>query len=216
MEFAQEVDEKNSSLGSIVIARRKVGSLYTRYGYTGFGVFPQIRIDETYGQMFKLPSHSSDWEKISLAYQNTYRNIPGSIYRSSDYWKHIRNEVSRERFCIKSVESDKNLGYFIFSEEQCSEIAATNPVLFPELLQAAIEYGIKCFKIGANHPIFPLIISLGGKYTIRPEREEGHMLKPYFGGEFLLKEIDEHMTRIQSTEQDEEKYAIDINILNEW
>lgn len=32
IEFAEEIDEKNSSLGSILIARKKAGKLYSKYG----------------------------------------------------------------------------------------------------------------------------------------------------------------------------------------
>jgi len=216
MKFAQEVDERNLSLGSIVIARKKVGNLYSRYGYIGFGAFPQISIKEAHAQMLHSPSNSLSWEKISIAYQNTYQGIPGSIYRSSEYWNHIRNEVNNGRYTLVTFESEGDLGYFIFTEEQCCEIASTSRAIYHDLLQASLGIGLRIFKIGANHPFFPLIISVGGVYTVRPEREEGHMLKPYFGGEFLCKEIEDHMERILCAEHDEEKYSIDINLLNEW
>jgi predicted acetyltransferase len=216
MEFAQVVDEKNSSLASIVIARKRVGNLYSRFGYFGFGVFPHISIKGALTRELHIPSDAIVWEKVYIAYQSTYKNIPGSIYRSSEHWNHIRNEINRDKYGLVTIESGKELAYLIFFEEQCYEIASTSGALYSDLLQEALRHGIRKFRIGANHPFFPVIFSAGGEYVVRPEREEGHMLKPYFGGEFFGKEIKDHMTRILSAELDEEKFSIDINLLNEW
>ena len=216
MEFVQEVDEKNSSLGSIVIARKRVGNLYSRFGYIGFGAFPYIKIEGALIQELHISSNSIGWEKVCLAYQSTYRNIPGSINRSSEHWNHIRNEINKGRYGVVTIESGKELAYLIYFEEQCYEIASTSGALYSDLLQESLRHGIRNFRIGANHPFFPVIFSAGGEYVVRPEREEGHMLKPYSGGEFLSKVVEDYMARILYAERNEEKYSIDINLLNEW
>jgi hypothetical protein len=216
MEIAQEVDERNQSLASIVIARRRVGNLYSRYGYLGFGVFPQIVFETSRVQELQINSLSVDWGKITNAYEKTYRDIPGSVLRSKAYWRYVRNEVENGIYSLGTFQSGKDFGYVLYSKGICLEIASTNGALFPELLRVSLDHGIVNFKIGSNHPFFGLAISEGGVYTVRPEREEGHMLKPYLGGEFLRKEIDLHMERIFGSKCNAEKYSIDINLLNEW
>ena len=216
MEFAQEVDEKNSSLASIVIARRKVGNLYSKYGYFGFGVFPSIVVEKTNEREFHTQSSNPDWELIAIAYENTYRKIPGGIYRSKDYWGYLRNEVIKGRISIGVIHSGNDLGYFIFSNEECFEIATTTNALLSDLMIQSIDQGIRKFRIGSNHPSFPLIVSAGGEYSIRPEWEEGHMMKPYSGAKFLSDQIESYMKKIQQSKYDEEKFSIDINLLNEW
>jgi len=216
MELAQDVDERNLSLGSIVIARRRVSNLYSRYGYLGFGVFPQVAIEKFQERVLETPSTLVDWNKISIAYQKTYQNIPGSVYRSKDYWNYIKNEVDKGRYGLGYIQSGNDLGYFIYLKGDCVEIASTSTALFPDLLQISFGHGLQRFKIGSNHPVFPVMVSAGGGYMVRPEREEGHMLKPYLGGEFLCREIDLHMERTLRAKDDGEKYSIDINLLNEW
>jgi GNAT superfamily N-acetyltransferase len=216
IEFAQDVDESNLSLGSIVIARRRVGNLYSKYGYRGFGVFPQVLFENFQERVLETTSTLVDWNKISIAYQKTYQDIPGSIYRSKDYWIYIKNEVNKGRFGLGYIQSVNDLGYFIYSNGDCVEIASTSTSLFPDLLQISLGQGMRRFKIGSNHPVFPVMVSAGGMYIVRPEREEGHMIKSYLGGEFLSREIDRHIERTVRAKDDEEKYSIDINLINEW
>lgn len=216
MEFAQDVDERNLSLGSIVIARRKVSNLYSRYGYLGFGVFPQVLIEDNHAKEFYVRNTSVDWKKISVAYQETYQDIPGSVYRKKKYWNYIKNEVDKGRYGLGCIQSGKDLAYIVYLGSECIEIASTNSALFPDLFQISLSHGVRSFKIGSNHPFFTVIVSAGGRYTVRPEPKEGHMLKPYLGGEIFRKEIDFHMGRSLGATHDEEKYSIDINVLNEW
>jgi predicted acetyltransferase len=216
IEFAEEIDEKNSSLASIVIARKKVGKLYSKYGYIGFGVFPNIVFEKYHGEELLSASTSVDWEILSTAYEKTYQNIPGGIYRSNEYWNYLKMEVESGRYSLGTIRSHGELGYFLFSREECFEIASTSKALYSELIKLSLGQGIRKFKIGSNHPSFKALIVEGGVYSVRPEREEGHMLKPYKGGEFLRDEVEIHMSRTLRTNCDNEKFSIDINSPNEW
>jgi len=216
IEFAEEIDEKNSSLASIVIARKKVGKLYSKYGYIGFGVFPNIVFEKYHGEELLSASNSVDWEIVSVAYEKTYQNIPGGIYRSNEYWSYLKMELENGRYSLGTIRLREELGYFLFSKEECFEIASTSNALYSELIKLSLDQGVRKFKIGANHPAYQALIAEGGVYSVRPEREEGHMLKPYKGGEFLRDEIETHMSRTLRTNYDDEKFSIDINLPNEW
>jgi predicted acetyltransferase len=216
IEFAEEIDEKNSSLASIVIARKKVGKLYSKYGYIGFGVFPNIVFEKHHGEELLLASTSVDWEIVSAAYEKTYQNILGGIYRSSEYWNYLKMEVENGRYSLGTIRLREELGYFLFSKEECFEIASTSDALYSELIKLSLDQGVQKFKIGSNHPSYQALMVEGGVYSVRPEREEGHMLKPYKGGEFLRDEIEMHMSRTLRTNYDHEKFSIDISLPNEW
>jgi len=216
IEFAEEIDEKNSSLASIVIARKKVGKLYSKYGYIGFGVFPNIVFEKYHGEELLSASTSVDWEIVSVAYEKTYQNIPGGIYRSNEYWNYLKMELDNGRYSLATIRLREELGYFLFSKEECFEIASTSDALYSELIKLSLDQGVRKFKIGANHPSYQALMAEGGVYSVRPEREEGHMLKPYKGGEFLRDEIEMHMSRTLRTNYDDEKFSIDINLPNEW
>lgn len=216
IEFAEEVDEKNSSLGSIVIARKKVGKLYSKYGYIGFGVFPNVVFEKPDGEKFLAPKKSADWEFLFTAYEKTYQNIPGGILRSKEYWNYLKMEVENGSYSLGTIRSRGELGYFLSLNEECFEIASTSPLLYAELIKMSLGQGVRKFKIASNHPSFKALIVEGGVYSVRPEPEEGHMLKPYQGGEFLRDEIQMYMSRTIRTNYDDEKFSIDINLLNEW
>jgi predicted acetyltransferase len=216
IEFAKEVDEKNESLASIVIARKKVGNLYSKYGYIGFGVFPNITIEKHHGEELLSASASVDWEIVSVAYEKTYQNILGGIYRSNEYWNYLKLEVESGRYSLGTIRLREELGYFLFSNDECFEIASTSNALYSELIELSGHLGVRKFRIGSNHPSYQVLKVEGGVYSVRPEREEGHMLKPYKGGEFLRAEIEMHMSRTLQTNNDEEKFSIDISLPNEW
>lgn len=216
IKFAEEIDENNRSLGSIVIARKKVGNLYSKYGYIGFGVFPNVVFEKSDGERFLEPKRSADWGFIFTAYEKTYQNIPGSILRSKEYWNYLKMEVENGSYSLGTIRSREELGYFLFLREECFEIASTSPFLYPELIKMSLSKGIRKFNVASNHPSFKALIQEGGVYSVRPEPEEGHMFKPYRGGEFLRDEIQTHMSRSIRTNNDYEKFSIDINFMNQW
>ena len=216
IEFTEDVDVENKSLASIVIARKKVGNLYSKYGYIGFGVFPSIVFQKPNREELFSPTISVDWQILSTAYEKTYQNIPGAILRSKEYWDYLKMEVENGRYSLGTIRSRRELGYVLFSKEECFEIASTSQALYAELIKISLSQGIRKFKVGSNHPSFQALIAEGGAYSVRPEREEGHMLKPYKGGEFLQNEVEMHMLRTLRTNKDDEKFSIDINLPNEW
>ena len=216
IEFAEDVDVENKSLASIVIARKKVSNLYSKYGYIGFGVFPSIVFQKRNREELFSPTISVDWQILSTAYEKTYQNIPGGIYRSNEYWNHLKMELDNGRYSLGTIRLREELGYFLFLKEECFEIASTSDALYSELIKLSLDQGVRKFKIGANHPAYQALMAEGGVYSVRPEREEGHMLKPYKGGEFLRDEVEIHMSRTLRTNCDNEKFSIDINSPNEW
>ena len=216
IDFAKEVDEVNSSLASIVIARRKVGDLYAKFGYTGFGVFPNVNFDRRQVTEPVALDTSQEWELMASAYINSYQNLPGSIYRSVKYWNYLDSEISKGRYDLGVIKVGNELGYFIYLNGECFELAATNLALFPDLVAKSLSRGVHTFKIGSNHPAFESIQSAGGVYSVRPEPREGHMLKPYAGGEFLSDYLEINARKFKSELSIKEMFSIDINLLNQW
>jgi len=216
IDFAKEVDEVNSSLASIVIARRKVGDLYTKFGYTGFGIFPNVGFERRQITESVALDTFQEWELIASAYSNSYQNVPGSIYRSVKYWNYLDSEISKGRYDLGVIKVGNELGYFIYLKGECFELAATHPALFPDLVAKSLSRGVHSFKIGSNHPAFELIQSAGGVYSVRPEPREGHMLKPYAGGEFLSDYLEINTRKFESGLSKKKRFSIDINLLNQW
>jgi len=215
IDLAKEVDEANSSLASIVIARRKVGDLYTKFGYTGFGVFPEVSFKKRQITESAAPSTSQEWELIASAYINSYQNLPGSIYRSVKYWNYLESEITKGRYDLGVIKIGNELGYCIYKNGECFEVAATNLALFPDLVAKSLSR-VHTFKIGSNHPAFESILSAGGLYSVRPELREGHMLRPYDGGQFLSDYLEINTRKFRRELSIKERFSIDINLLNQW
>jgi len=216
IDLAKEVDETNSSLASIVIARRKVGDLYTKFGYTGFGVFPKVSFEKRQITEVVVPDTSHEWELIASAYINSYQNLPGSTYRSAKFWNFLDSEIRIGKYDFGVIKVGNELGYIIYSNGECFELAATNLALFRDLVAKSLSIGIHTFKIGSNHPAFESVLSAGGLYSVRPELREGHMLKPYAGGEFVGDYLEANTRKFERKLSIKERFSIDISLLNEW
>ncbi len=92
----------------------------------------------------------------------------------------------------------------------------TTGAIVRKLIESALSQGVRNFKVASNHPHFLKIILAGEEYTLRPERDEGHVLKLYTWGESLRDAIEDRMSKPLTAIHDEDKYSIDINLLNEW
>jgi len=215
MEEAKDADMNNSSLGSIVIARRKVGNLYSKFGYIGFGIFPKVVVDNIHASQSLTMSIPIDLEMIAKAYEYTHQGLPGSIYRTKEYWKYLEYEILKSRYSFDSIRAGNEYGYIIYSKGECFEIASSKPALYPSLIEKSLSLGVNTFKIGSNHPAFRTLITSGGEYSIRPEATEGHLLRPYKEGGFLGDYLAEISTKLVE-DSASEKFLIDINLLNEW
>lgn len=214
--LARDADEKNGSLGSIVIARRKVGNLYEKYGYRGFGVFPTVVVATKQPNEIYMPSTFHDWDLIATAYESCYKLLPGSLLRSRKYWQFLKSEIEKGSYLLGTIKSGKEFGYFISKEEKCLELAATNSEIFRNLISMCLVQGIEIFKIGSNHPAFDSLISAGGKYSTRPEFHEGHMVKLYRDGQFIGDYLEGVRDKFRGEMNPKERFSIDINLLNEW
>lgn len=215
MESVKESDIENSSLGSVVIARRKIGDMYYKFGYKGFGIFPKVIFETIQESKKSSRKKAIDLELTAKTYEITYGNIAGSIYRADTFWKYIRDELLNSRYFYDSVKIGSNFGYFIYYKNECIEIAGSTESVYSELIEKSLNLGVDTYKIGSNHPAFQSLIDIGGAYSIRPEPTEGHLLKPYQKGNFLF----DYLSKISKNLADENKkykYSIDINLLNEW
>lgn len=213
--LAKKKDEANSSLASIVIARRKVGNLYSKFGYRGFGVFPKVSFEKIQVSEFTALRQPQEWKLIARAYANSYQNIPGSILRTDKYWRYLSSEINKGKYSLGVIKTGNDLGYFIYSNGECFELASTNLVLFNDLVKNSLGRGIHSFKISSNHPAFQALISSGGVYSIRPEPTEGHMLRLYKNSGFLGDYLLENPPKILE-DRCNKKLLMDINLLNEW
>jgi hypothetical protein len=123
--------------------------------------------------------------------------------------------MSKGRYSLGVIKAGNDLGYFIYSNGECFEMASTNLMLYKDLVSNSLRRGIDSFRISFHHPAFEALISSGGVYSIRPEPNEGHMLRLYKGSGFLGDYLLDNPPKI-SEERSSGKFLMDINLLNEW
>ena len=219
MSSVREMDSSLNCQASIVIARRAVGDLYSKYGYKGFGIFPELKIQGSVPSLIngndKLINESL-LRSLSNAYRYTYWQLPGSTVRSDAKWLLIISEAQYGIYKLKYEQSGGDICYAIIRDELVIEFAFTSEdILEKFLVNQYIQPGT-IFKIGSNHPAFKSLLKLGGLYSIRPEPLEGHMIRSYEDSKIMSKFLEHNTANSITTNNVQKKYSIEIPELSQW
>ena len=187
-----------------------VKNFYYKFGYHGFSVFPEIKIDTKSLVCEEEQNSIYNLEEISSAYEATYSKIAGSLLRNRRYWDSIKSYADQGFINIITLKQNKQFAYLIIKNSVLVE-AAGNLNIMVKLVN---KLAIKNFKILKSHPLGNYIIKNGGNYYLRPEIKEGHLLKPLVNSKNIF---DKYLIKPNETSTIyNKKMIMDINLLNEW
>jgi hypothetical protein len=214
-----EVDCLLECQASIVIARKAVGNMYYKYGYKGFGIFPELKIEKNNRSSISYNKNLIDkslLQPISNAYKSTYWNLPGSTLRSEAKWLSIINEVQNGMLEIICEQLGDDICYAIIKNGKVIELAFTSEFLLEKILTNQQLLAVKIFKLASNHPAFKTLVKSGGLYTVRPEPFEGHMIRSYRESEIMRKFLKQNVAQLLTTKDIQNPFSIEIPELSQW
>jgi hypothetical protein len=165
------------SIASIVIARKAVGNLYTKFGYKGFSKFPTVTFSKKEKYLSLNKFVDCDLSKLQKSHRSTYRNQNGYFARSQFFWREILSSLPINTINLKCFELDGDFWYYIASGGEVIELGSENQNLWSEIVKTMIESGLDKFSISETHPAFKVLINLNGVFSVRPEPDQGHMMR---------------------------------------
>ena len=172
---AEELAISEKCIASIVVARRAVKDMYSKYGYFGFSVFPSVSLNQNALENRKSPAPPLNLEskQFNESYLKTYLNIDGTLVRNSLYWDSIKYAI--EQGLIGLLEDIATKSYILTKQSTAIEIVGSAEGLV-NLLR---NYCIEQLLISKDHPLFKTLMLLGGEYRYRPEPTGGHLIKVF-------------------------------------
>jgi hypothetical protein len=172
---AEELATAEKCIASIVVARRAVKDMYSKYGYFGFSVFPSVSLNQNELENRKSPAPLLNLERkqFNESYLETYLNINGTLVRNSLYWDSIKYAI--EQGLIGLLEDISTKSYILTNQFTAIEIVGSAEGLV-NLLR---NYCIEQLLISKDHPLFQTLMLLGGEYRYRPEPTGGHLIKVF-------------------------------------
>jgi len=206
----ERVSLEHNHSASFVIARKAIKDLYFKFGYHGFSVFPEIKLNTKSMVLEDKKNNISELEEIASAYEATYSKISGSLVRNGQYWDSINSYAEQGIINISALRLNKQFAYLIIKDSVLIE-AAGDLNIMTDLVN---KLAIKNFKILKSHPLGSNIISNGGNYYLRPEIKEGHLLRPFNNSENIFDKYIIKSNEISTISS--KKMVMNINLLNEW
>jgi hypothetical protein len=219
VQLISAVEKTSQSLklaGIIVISRRQVKDMYYKFGYKGFGIFPEIILHQSYNQRIESTYQFSDFDLMDTmqAYISTYKCLDGTMVRNEECWNGIKKAIELKIYNFLGVKENNSYIYQISKEGKVLEVAG-NLELLPKLLEKTRE---RSFRITHDHPFFDFLSIIGGMYRVRPEPKEGHLIKILSKESVLLNYLnrlvlDDQFNLINDKTK---KKTLNILELNEW
>jgi hypothetical protein len=200
----------------IVIARRQVKDMYYKFGYKGFGIFPELVLQHSYNQNIELKKQLFEFNLMATrqAYLATYSSLDGTVVRNDKYWNGIKKAIELGIYNFLEIKENNSYIYRISKDGTVLEVAGDIELL-PKLLEKTKE---RTFKIIHDHPFFDFLLTIGGIYSFRPEQKEGHLIK-IFSNERVLSNYLNGLVlddQFNHTNNITKKNALNIIELNEW
>lgn len=170
---AEEIATAEKCIASIIVARRSVKEMYSKFGYFGFSVFPSVNFGQNEFKMKQNPKFQAPIEMIQFDenYIETYSIINGTLVRNLLYWESIKYAVKHGLF--KLLVDIPTKSYILEKNSTAIEIAGSAE----GLVKLFHSYNIEKILISKDHHFFKTIILLGGQFQQRPEPKEGHLIK---------------------------------------
>jgi predicted acetyltransferase len=208
---AEEIATAQRCIATIIVARRAVGKMYSKFGYFGFSVFPSVNLGQN---EFKLRKNL-EWEvpikkiQFNESYTETYSIINGTLVRNLLYWESIKYAIEHGLFELLVDIPTKS--YILKKKSTAIEVAGS----VEGLVKLLHSYNFEQLLISKDHNFFKTIIFLGGQFQQRPEPKEGHLIKIFnkksdFGKSLLTLELSD------SNLEDENFKPMNLLELNQW
>jgi hypothetical protein len=217
-----EVNKVEKYLGvtaSVVIARKKVGNIYSKTGYLGFGSYPVIKIQNS--DLFFLKKENIALEDISddqlrKAYYSTYQSIPGTVSRENEMFETIKYGSELGIFEFKSSIIRNKAFYFIVKNNAIIEAGCEENDYWDDIAIILLKCGYSEFRISETHPLTKKLLKYKPEIYLRREFQEGHMYKMINTVQGLdIFETYNFLNRSPVISESNVS-AIDINELNQW
>lgn len=192
-EIAVQAGTELDSIMSVLFARKAVDGFYEKLGFLGTGLFIEMVVDLAHG-------HGELTEKLEIApginkdsaqihgkmYAQTYRNIPLSFIRGTDWWQtleeQLRYKVEPEEFMNVSERDGAPAGYFIYKDDKVIEAACRHERLAAfcdTLIGFARSRGSLGLTLSVHqeHPCVQYLYSYNHIMTARRAWDGGHMIR---------------------------------------
>lgn len=175
MNFAHETMMSRSNDLSFLHGRRALDGYYTKSGYCGINRYLDLEIiSDIYGEekLHVPPFQQQNIGIIRTLYDDTYKNLSGSIVRDEGIWNFLTAKMKEAGEQIKLFEcydgtSSDMIGYLIISGDSLVELSLPLDY-FPYLLTLIKRLGLKYISIHPYHPFYTYVRS--NVNTIRHER----------------------------------------------
>jgi len=170
---AEEFAKSEQNVASIIVARRAVKDMYSKYGYFGFSVFPSVSLNQHLlkNRNLSTPVLALSSKQLDEIYIQTYLNINGTLRRNLLYWESIAYGIKHRLIGLfKDISTES---YILTKNSTAIEIAGNTE----NLMELIHDCDVKRFLISRDHPSFKMLMNLGGEYSHRPEPKEGHLCK---------------------------------------
>lgn len=212
MKELQSIENQINSDAAIVIARKAVGSLYTKYGFCGFSKFPIVMIARNKLVPVNQENDATDLYGIQKAYVSTYGSQETFFLRSREFWVAILENQQSQAMQLKSLKISGAFFYYIVYLGDVVEIASQNDSRWLEIIDYLIISGMHTFKINEKHPAFKALLTRNATYTVRPEPREGHMIRINIK-DVTSEQTENHITQLQKIISE---MQLDIPLLDQW
>jgi hypothetical protein len=208
---AEKIAIEENCTASIIIARRAVKDMYSKYDYIGFSVFPTVRLGNDQFKNFQISTSEVNlsFKQLNESYLNTYSSISGTLLRNDLYWDSIRYSVENGLYGFLE---DKQTNSYIITKNATAIEVAGNIDMLTNLIN---QHSITQLLIPSDHAIFKKLIKLGGEFQFRKEPREGHLIK-VLGCDSYAKEVLTSLQHSYSSLKPNDFKYMNILELNQW
>ena len=133
------VSSEHDHSATFVVARKAVKNFYYKFGYHGFSVFPEIKIDTKSLVCEEEQNSIYNLEEISSAYEATYSKIAGSLLRNRRYWDSIKSYADQGFINIITLKQNKQFAYLIIKNSVLVEAAGNLNIMVKLVNKLAIK-----------------------------------------------------------------------------
>ena len=168
-----------NSDASIVISRKAVKDLYTKYGFEGFSKFPVVKFSKSELSTSSCETRTIRLQSIQNAFESTYGSQDIFFLRSWEYWKAVLKNIQGDAMQLHTYEINGSFFYLVIQLNEVVEIASIDNSRWPEIVDFLFSSGLDTFRIDEKHPAHKEMLAYNAVYSVRPEPREGHMMKIY-------------------------------------
>jgi len=172
-------DKNNVSL-LIVVARRAVGDLYWKLGFSGFSYFPEFTLKQPNisppSNLFR-PTYEFDLNQMERLFLKNSSNKFGQANRSRNDWTDILDLQSHDGYQFLTLIHHEKAGYIIAKDDVVLELVLNPESNYKLSLINELEKSYRRIIIDQFEPAAKFISNDKWVYNERFEAREGHLIK---------------------------------------